>query len=131
MPPSAIGAYACPLMAKPSSSSSPSPPWPSRKAAMAMLCILVLMIQNETNNLSSLLFFECDSRIRQPFRSLHVFHQSSPASEGFFGEPLVSERTEIEDVACVPFPPFGLQSFLDRKSTRLNSSHSSISYAVF
>src|SRR5688572_30852292 len=28
-------------------------------------------------------------------------------------------------------PPFGLAAVIDRKSTRLNSSHSQISYAVF
>src|SRR5438477_5827692 len=30
-----------------------------------------------------------------------------------------------------PFPPYGRKGETDRKSTRLNSSHMSISYAVF
>src|SRR5438309_2446416 len=43
--------------------------------------------------------------------------------------------SHTDDVECRPFPlrPAGehLDLFSDRKSTRLNSSHSSISYAVF
>src|SRR5689334_24037175 len=45
-----------------------------------------------------------------PYLNMAPFHQ------GFGPEPLQAEGTTLE---------------LDRKSTRLNSSHSSISYAVF
>src|SRR5207249_9911745 len=59
---------------------------------------------------------------------LHGFDQR-PAQLGDVdrGGELVRERVDRDHV----FPPVHLALVVDRKSTRLNSSHVSISYAVF
>src|SRR3712207_7525597 len=56
------------------------------------------------------------------------------------GDPLLSERRGVSRGSRVrpaprgianPLPATGTQALADRKSTRLNSSHANISYAVF
>src|SRR2546430_9049064 len=68
------------------------------------------------------------------FRSLTVALGFAPPSEdGFFepGEALFCCESFFVHI-CIYLPYTHLpSSFLDRKSTRLNSSHSQISYAVF
>src|SRR2546427_7905474 len=52
--------------------------------------------------------------------------------EGILNGMGVSARSAAGLSSCVPcFVPNGRNSARDRKSTRLNSSHSQISYAVF
>src|SRR3712207_7521563 len=43
----------------------------------------------------------------------------------------VPEHHQWRAVRCIPNPPSETLTRLDRKSTRLNSSHANISYAVF
>src|SRR5438105_11054402 len=58
------------------------------------------------------------------FRSVHVEDQATPQ----FGEPL--ERARLREEGALR-ALCGRPAVLDRKSTRLNSSHEWISYAVF
>src|SRR5258707_2871726 len=56
-------------------------------------------------------------RKRHPVRpQFHTDHRPAPGTNGHNSVPGVSAQTEVEQ---------------DRKSTRLNSSHANISYAVF
>src|SRR2546430_6550222 len=45
--------------------------------------------------------------------------------------PISGFQVHVEDAACYDHEAFRPWRLLDRKSTRLNSSHSQISYAVF
>src|SRR3712207_7376767 len=84
--------------------------------------------------------------IRRPPRStLFPLHDALPISEAFTGQPgsfvPVAETLQAfkaiteGEYDAVPEQAFfmcgGLEDLEDRKSTRLNSSHANISYAVF
>src|SRR2546427_6670080 len=75
---------------------------------------------------SSRLFFFFFLMIRRPPRSTlfpyTTLFRSSACSSGL---PLIDARNRWTSLRCERSPT------LDRKSTRLNSSHSQISYAVF
>src|SRR3712207_7063933 len=60
------------------------------------------------------------------FRSLHFYEEIRHATEGWVAATceVLSVHVDMEAKKVTPFPP-------DRKSTRLNSSHANISYAVF
>src|SRR2546427_4205751 len=47
------------------------------------------------------------------------------------GEPVIPPGQDLPGIALVPHVPHDSIAWRDRKSTRLNSSHSQISYAVF
>src|SRR5205085_7357657 len=80
------------------------------------------------------------------FRSLRFLRHFGMASSDFLdqhldNEPLPPQRAiEVTDVVTIgsdhfvfviPVAGLGIEKTVDRKSTRLNSSHSQISYAVF
>src|SRR5574337_81798 len=67
------------------------------------------------------LILRCDRKVRNPFQTKQGSRPSCPEQEGRKG----SEEGVPENLR-VP-----LEGDRDRKSTRLNSSHHSISYAVF
>src|SRR3712207_8869513 len=78
--------------------------------------------------------------IRRPPRSTlfpyTTLFRSRPLQGREAGLPLAGERRRAAHVEDVPHPLEGprhlpLAGRLDRKSTRLNSSHANISYAVF
>src|SRR5690349_22205803 len=80
--------------------------------------------------------------IRQPPRSTlfpytTLFRSQLPARISAAGHsqepPTASTLASASQVAALasPMPPVGQTLTLDRKSTRLNSSHVEISYAVF
>src|SRR5689334_24112981 len=70
-------------------------------------------------------------------------HDALPISTGMIGDPKESGERTLNSLDTVkewvervrrqiePFLSFDGENAADRKSTRLNSSHSSISYAVF
>src|SRR5438477_9593458 len=58
-----------------------------------------------------------------------LFRSEAPAH--VLPAAVVTPLTVPEKEAAVRAPPLSLTTTLDRKSTRLNSSHMSISYAVF
>src|SRR3712207_8821091 len=60
-------------------------------------------------------------------------HEQAPGLGGELGRQRVvpQERPGLQVRASVPFAHRFLPSRTDRKSTRLNSSHANISYAVF
>src|SRR5688572_31415543 len=64
------------------------------------------------------------NRTRADLREIDVFQESANRRE--FGTRERSEAVELGNAE-----PFTQHAFADRKSTRLNSSHSQISYAVF
>src|SRR6266481_5328123 len=67
-------------------------------------------------------------------RQLDQFIQSQLRTEtsgGAYADQIASVLTQLQSVYGTPGAAGSLESALDRKSTRLNSSHSSISYAVF
>src|SRR2546430_11330067 len=72
--------------------------------------------------------------IRRPPRSTlfpyTTLFRSGWVSKSQFLSGCVSTRTELDDVLLLQLE-LVLGRHLDRKSTRLNSSHSQISYAVF
>src|SRR5690606_41530370 len=73
----------------------------------------------------------------------NVFHQSEIDILHFFmNDPKIRNRKQLEYLSgnkqsknhilrFTLYPNFGFLFFVDRKSTRLNSSHVKISYAVF
>src|SRR3712207_7551986 len=76
------------------------------------------------------------------FRSLHSSSKGAPGNRAFYDNPKVDEL--LEDARRTPSEKQRLKDYaevqkivekelpiLDRKSTRLNSSHANISYAVF
>src|SRR3712207_8708112 len=78
------------------------------------------------------------------FRSAHQglhprFLAAVPSSSALHGEETMDDRTAIPSAprilkagdGVVMGDPAGVRDRLDRKSTRLNSSHANISYAVF
>src|SRR3712207_8755041 len=71
-----------------------------------------------------------------PRRGMHGTPQPKRGSET--GNPFASERRPRKHLKVAAGPPVGHRDHpvdvglaLDRKSTRLNSSHANISYAVF
>src|SRR5689334_24659653 len=73
--------------------------------------------------------------IRRPPRSTlfpytTLFRSFGQHSDNFRMRVLRHHSNELDAIA-IGHPVFWLDRFADRKSTRLNSSHSSISYAVF
>src|SRR5438309_3170697 len=69
--------------------------------------------------------------LRQPPRST-LFPYTTLFRSPLQFAPAGAERIELERPVAPRHHPAGrLREHLDRKSTRLNSSHSSISYAVF
>src|SRR5690606_40338796 len=66
-----------------------------------------------------------------------IYQQNFDGNNGAFPNTIVSENTPINGwIASSTAPQYGgiyrhLWNFSDRKSTRLNSSHVKISYAVF
>src|SRR2546430_12395803 len=62
------------------------------------------------------------------FRSVDIFLEA--LEKASTGEILVVDNAGRRDEACVG-DLIALETKIDRKSTRLNSSHSQISYAVF
>src|SRR5438309_9184579 len=67
------------------------------------------------------------------FRSLWALPKGTPDSGESIEETALRETREETGIQVEIESPLGSISyfFVDRKSTRLNSSHSSISYAVF
>src|SRR5690348_17491973 len=63
----------------------------------------------------------------QPGRGAVDPHKTRRRGDQVTGRPVVDKRGDGSMASDAPTP----QSGLDRKSTRLNSSHPSISYAVF
>src|SRR3989449_2817745 len=63
--------------------------------------------------------------LENPDVSQRGFHHSFGRAATVFGEEVLFARTRVDP------DPHGNLLFLDRKSTRLNSSHGYISYAVF
>src|SRR3712207_7921144 len=55
-------------------------------------------------------------------------HGAVPAAQMF---PRAPDYLIAVDAECLPFADGTFDAVLDRKSTRLNSSHANISYAVF
>src|SRR5258708_25020762 len=64
-------------------------------------------------------------------RALHRMAQSLPTARQGLGEPQQKGARVLAPRINPPHAQKTLQSGLDRKSTRLNSSHQIISYAVF
>src|SRR2546430_11201681 len=73
--------------------------------------------------------------IRRPPRSTLFPYTTLFRSTGAPPPPLLPAHVAAEDALSLPFsaslPTLAQFTALDRKSTRLNSSHSQISYAVF
>src|SRR4051794_41649193 len=71
--------------------------------------------------------------IRRPPRSTLFPYTTLFRSEGLFDDAdVVAKGTFVNQrLAGIPMEPSGIGIPADRKSTRLNSSHPSISYAVF
>src|SRR2546430_3844692 len=66
-----------------------------------------------------------------PYTTLFRSRVRARFEPGAFRFQLTAQRREVVDLAVEDDHIAGLQIRQDRKSTRLNSSHSQISYAVF
>src|SRR3712207_4612259 len=53
-----------------------------------------------------------------------------PVMRGFIEELVQPGRQDFVETVCKPYPALTIAALVDRKSTRLNSSHANISYAV-
>src|SRR3712207_7441297 len=78
--------------------------------------------------------FPYTTLFRSRFLPRHVSEMSALGIEAQAGQhPAAGEGVWIapEDASKIPYPVWEVLDFPDRKSTRLNSSHANISYAVF
>src|SRR5437588_7565723 len=70
---------------------------------------------------------------KRPYRALDRLTLAVEPGEvfGFLGPNGAGKTTTLKLLMQLVFPTSGHAEILDRKSTRLNSSHTVISYAVF